>query len=334
MRNLTLIILVFAMVSCCRNLAPDVSIVSPQHDATFESGEKILISVDALDSDGQVAEVRLYINDIGLISLQSFPYNYTLATDEYEAGTYTLKATAIDDEGKSDYDEVNFLLDEGSTLRDYEGNVYETVRIGEQVWMKENLKSTKYSDGSSISLIQDSVTWLDLPEDAKAYCFYDFSENNGSIYGPLYTYQAATNGIPINEEDLVGMQGICPSGWHLPADAEWDELEMFLGMSKAETEPFGWRGSDEGSKLKETGTAHWDAPNDDATNESGFTALPGGHIHTDFMFILLGRRGSWWTATGSGTGGVTRHADAVDTRVNKSGNPPTFAYSVRCVKNE
>lgn len=333
MRSYVIMIGLILFVGCCRNQSPVCSIVVPLPDASYESGEEILISVDASDPDGLVSEVRIYVNGIGKVSLANFPFNYLLETDGFETGDYNIKAMAVDNEGKEGNDEVNITLTDASTVTDFDGNVYKTIVIGEQVWMAENLKVTHFADGTPMQLVEDSLTWLELNEDTKAYCFYDFLDQNGDIYGPIYTFPAAINGTWGTEENPSSIQGVCPSGWHLPSDAEWSELEINLGMSESETVLQGWRGTNEGSKMKEVGTAHWDEPNDDATNESGFTALPGGHINTEFMFILMGRRGSWWTASGSGNGGVSRHVDAVDTRINKSGNPPTFAFSVRCVKD-
>lgn len=147
---------------------------------------------------------------------------------------------------------------------DIDGNVYQIVTIGTQVWMAENLKVTHYRNGDVIPNVTDGPTWAGLT--TGAYCEYDNNVASVATYGRLYNWYAA-----------VDTRNIAPDGWHVPSDEEWKQLETYLGMSQAEADAIGLRGSDEGGMLKETGTSHWDSPNTGATNESGFTALPGGH---------------------------------------------------------
>ena len=160
-----------------------------------------------------------------------------------------------------------------NTVTDKDGNVYNTVTIGTQVWMKENLKTTKYRDGTSIPNETDNTAWYMLR--TGAYCEHDNSVSYSETYGRLYNWYAATN-----------VHNICPVGWHLPTDAEWTILTTYLlGESVA------------GGKLNEVGTTHWESPNTDATNETGFTALPGGCRTGDGTFQHLSYFGHWWTAT-------------------------------------
>ena len=132
------------------------------------------------------------------------------------------------------------------TVTDFDGNIYNTVTIGNQVWLKENLKSLHYSDGEVI------------PDVAK----YNDSDSLGEIYGCLYTWDAA-----MRNSTSQGAQGIAPEGWHIPTDAEWREMENYLGGASVA-----------GGKMKTAGTSHWNAPNTAATNSSGFSALPAGGI--------------------------------------------------------
>ena len=120
-------------------------------------------------------------------------------------------------------------------VTDIDGNVYKTVKIGEQRWMAENLRTTHYANGSAIPLVESISRWDNLGYADEAYCYYDNSAANGNTFGALYTGEAAKNA--------------CPSGWHLPDDTEWKELEMFLGMSQSEANATGYRGTNEGSKL-------------------------------------------------------------------------------------
>ena len=161
------------------------------------------------------------------------------------------------------------------TITDIDGNVYHTVNIGKQVWMKENLQVTHYRNGDSIPNVKYSQAWVDLfNSETGAYCTYYNSEYNNKIYGVLY------NCYIVKE-----FSHLCPSGWHIPTDEEWSTLANFLGGD-----------SIAGGKLKEKSTTHWNSPNTGATNETGFTALPGGFRSLGF-FEDLGDNGSWWSST-------------------------------------
>jgi uncharacterized protein (TIGR02145 family) len=161
-------------------------------------------------------------------------------------------------------------------VRDIDGNYYKVVKIGSQIWMAENLKTTHYSDGTIIPLLEDSVSWINLDYTSKAYCYYNNRVEYSDIYGALYNWAAAMNGTSSSNLNPSGVQGVCPDGWHLPSDSEWKELEMYLGMSQIEANKSGNRGTVEGGKLKSSGYTYWESPNTGATNSSGFTALPSG----------------------------------------------------------
>ena len=156
------------------------------------------------------------------------------------------------------------------TVTDIDGNVYNTVTIGTQTWMKENLKTTKLNDGSDITQISDNSIWGFYT--SKAYCWY----NNDKItykdtYGAIYNLST------------VATRKLCPIGWHVPSDNEWSILAKNLGGANVA-----------GAKLKESGTLHWTAPNSEATNGSGFTALPGGYrINNYGTFDDLTHKGYW-----------------------------------------
>ncbi len=203
-------------------------------------------------------------------------------------------------------------------------NVYQTVQIGDQIWMAENLKTTRYADGSAIPLVEGTTGWDALTTTDKAYCWYDNSTANRDTYGGLYTWAAAMNGAAGSDANPSGVQGVCPDGWHLPSDAEWKELEMFLGMSQAEADDTGWRGTDEGGKLKEAGTTHWNSPNTGATNESGFTALPGGIRYVDGSFSNMGYGADFWaSAEGDAAGAWGRSLGYDSADVGRNGSTST-----------
>jgi uncharacterized protein (TIGR02145 family) len=163
-----------------------------------------------------------------------------------------------DPEGIIDISDLSFLIDYmfinftplppcAGTVTDIDGNVYQTVTIGTQVWMKENLKVTHYRNGEAIPNVTDGNVWGALT--TGAYCEYNNDVNNVATYGRLYiSYAVADN------------RNIAPTGWHVPSDAEWKQLEMTLGMSQAQADSVGWHGAPVGGKLKEAGTTHWLAP--------------------------------------------------------------------------
>lgn len=173
------------------------------------------------------------------------------------------------------------------TVTDIDGNTYNTVLIGDQCWMQENLKVTHYPNGNAIPYITSNSAWGALGDNNTddAYCYYD--NNTNSEYGALYSYAAAI--ADSWERDNSHEQGICPNGWHLPTDPEWTVLTDYLGGSIVA-----------GGKMKESGTLHWNSPNTGTTNESVFTALPGGDRNDDSgTFSSAGNTGYWWSAAES-----------------------------------
>jgi uncharacterized protein (TIGR02145 family) len=163
----------------------------------------------------------------------------------------------------------------GAIAIDADGNIYSTVRIGSQVWMGENLKTTKYNDGTNIPLVTDSAVWFNLT--TPAYCWYENDEATyGNTYGALYNWYAVETGK------------LCPTGWHVPKDGGWSILSDYLGGESVA-----------GGKMKEIGLTHWQSPNAGADNSSGFTALPSGaRVYLNpWQFNAIGYAGGWWSST-------------------------------------
>ena len=204
------------------------------------------------------------------------------------------------------------------TVTDFEGNIYNTITIGTKVWIKENLKSTKYNDGSEIPYVKDGDTWHSLG--TPGYCFY----NNDSVsykdtYGALYNWYAVQTGK------------LCPCDWHVPSESEYDSLFSYLGGESVA-----------GGKMKEVGFSHWLSPNTGADNSSGFSALPGGgrdgYIKESPFSFKVGEVGAWWSSTEKSGGefafqffirydfnNISYRPDSYDDKVN--------GFSIRCVKN-
>jgi len=220
------------------------------------------------------------------------------------------------------------------TLIDYDGNSYQTVLIGSQRWMAENLRTTHYANGTAIPLVSSANSWEVLGNNNydKAFCYYN--NNFNTEYGALYTWAGAMNGANSGNANPSGVQGACPDGWHMPSDNEWKQLELTLGMSQADVDAGGWRGTDQGSKLKESGTTHWLSPNINATNSTGFTALPGGLRDHFGIFSDLTIDGNWWSSTQSGgSDSYTRKLNYNHENVMRAIFYKSYGFSIRCVMN-
>ena len=215
-------------------------------------------------------------------------------------------------------------IDDGScyTVTDIDGNVYQTIIIGTQVWMAENLKVTHYRNGDAIPTGYSNSDWENLT--TGAYAVYDGNESNADTYGYLYNWYA-----------VADSRNIAPEGWHVPTDDEIKQLEMHLGMSQSEADDSGYRGTDEGGKLKEEGTAHWSSPNAGATNESGFTALPGGYRGYDYSnYYDMGSYGYFWSSTEIHSNSAWYRKLYYDlSGVYRGSNSKQYGFSVRCVRD-
>jgi uncharacterized protein (TIGR02145 family) len=195
------------------------------------------------------------------------------------------------------------------TVTDADGNVYHTVTIGTQVWMVENLKTTKYNDGTPIPLAPGSAAWEFIW--TGAYCWYNNDITNKNPYGAIYNYFA------------ISTNKLAPTGWHVPTDAEWSTLTTYLGGESVA-----------GGKLKEAGTTHWASPNKGATNETGFSALPGGYLTDTGVFTSMGKYGDWLSATKSDNNNAVIRMLLFDAEmVITYPNATVYGFSVRCVKD-
>src|SRR5690554_6257419 len=210
----------------------------------------------------------------------------------------------------------------GTFIDSRDGNEYNWVQIGDQVWMAENLAYLP-----SVNMVADGS------ENAAGSYYYVYgydgtnvadakATDNYATYGVLYNWTAAMDGEASSTTNPSGIQGVCPAGWHLPSDAEWTELTDYLG------------GTGAGGKLKETGTTHWNSPNTGATNETSFTALPGGSRRYDGPFNYVGSNGFWWSATESGASSVWgRNINYVNSSVGRDHGYKEVGFSVRCVRD-
>jgi uncharacterized protein (TIGR02145 family) len=207
-----------------------------------------------------------------------------------------------------------FIEGYGKPITDIDGNVYRIETIGTQTWMAENLKVSRYSDGTTIPNITDNTQWLDNTTGAWAY--YNNDVANNAKYGKLYNWYAVS-------PTTNGTKNVCPTGWHVPTDTEWMVLTEYLsGLSVA------------GGKMKEVGTTSWNSPNTGATNTSLFTGLPGGSRYNAGGYDGIGAHGDWWSSAESSTYSAwsreLRAESGVAYRnyINKS-----YGLSVRCLRD-
>jgi uncharacterized protein (TIGR02145 family) len=198
---------------------------------------------------------------------------------------------------------------ETSEIKDGDGNVYTSITIGTQVWLKENLKTTSYSDGESIPLVTDNDEWGHL--ETQGYCWYNNEEiTYKSKFGALYNWYVVNSGK------------ICPTGWHVPSFDEWEDLTTFLGGELVA-----------GGKLKEEGTTYW-ADQNTADNSSGFSARGGGYRDGNGFFGSILEQGYRWTATETNSSHAWAKFIGWSTvNTYKDEMYKDAGFSVRCIKN-
>jgi uncharacterized protein (TIGR02145 family) len=231
--------------------------------------------------------------------------------------TYYVRAYATNGVGTAYGNEISYSTNTNNGfsscggVTDVDGNGYQTVQIGTQCWTQSNLTVSKYRDGSSITNITDNTQWSQTNTSSTgAWCNYNNDANNGTTYGKLYNWYA------VNDS-----RGLCPTGWHVPSDAEWTTLENHLGGSSVA-----------GGAMKST--TGWTSPNTGATNSSGFTALPGGFRTNSGGFTNVGSHGYWWSSSDAGSGYAWyRLLNYTQAAVYRNYNGLRTGYSVRCARD-
>ena len=199
------------------------------------------------------------------------------------------------------------LISNCGTVTDIDGNVYNTVTIGTQCWMAENLRTTRYNNDSLITNVTNNSTWAALRKGA--YCVYDLDPGNGATYGKLYNWYAVKTGK------------LAPVGWHIPTKAELSILITYLGGENIA-----------GGKLKSINL--WNSPNSGATNSSGFTGLPSGVRYGDGSFNLIGSDGYFWTSTENTTYSAFECGlSSINSNAYNSALSTVCGLSVRCIKD-
>ena len=204
------------------------------------------------------------------------------------------------------------LNSQAQTITDIDGNIYNTITLGTQQWTKENLKTTRFSNG-------DSIATFSLPINNDTISIFQWSYNQDSlnipVYGRLYTWYAVTD-----------IRNVCPTGWHVPSEVEWVILANFLGGDTIASD-----------KMKETGTTHWLSTSNMVTNSSGFTALPGGMRGNPTGFNGITTKGAFWSSTSWGTmvfpRAYTFSLQSTSSALHQSVSVANCGFAIRCVKD-
>jgi len=207
-------------------------------------------------------------------------------------------------------------------VTDIQGNTYNTIIVGQRLWMAENLATAQFANGDTINNIQDSPTWANLT--TPAWCNYDNDSALDQYHGKLY------NWIAVDDS-----RGLCPTGWHIPTDDEWIEMEMYLGMDTVQANlNNAWRGTDEGEQLKET--FGWNSSGS-GTNTSGFSALPSGRRNPNGVYSDFGNEARFWTSTGALTTpfqvAYERGLYSIYTSVWRTYTDINGGMSIRCIQD-
>ena len=252
--------------------------------------------------------------------------------------TYYVRAYAINSAGTSYGNQVSFTTSTGGGTGivsnpgpgvTYNSYNYPTVILGNgQEWMAHNLRTTQYNDGTSIPLVTDPNQWAANANNSTSLpmmCWYnnDQATYTANNFGALYNWYAVN---PLTN----GNKNVCPAGWHVPTDAEWSTFINYLDPNAGG----GNNNNTAGGKMKSTGTQYWQSPNTDATNESGFSGLPGGYRSSGGTFYYIGEYGYWWSSTEDSTNDAwTRHLGYGTGYAYSSNYYKAIGFSVRCLRD-
>ena len=286
-----------------------VEVTTPNGSENWQMGSSETITWN--DNISSNVEIELYRSgtlETTIISSTASDgtYSWSIPTGLTASSSYKVKIIDTANSSLYDYSDDNFTISSGAptgTCTDSDGITYETIILGSQVWMAENLKTTHYNNGEPIS-----TGW---PSYDGAYAVYDNDPSNAETYGNLYNWYAVDDS-----------RGVCPEGFHMPSDDEWQILIDYLGGYSVA-----------GGKMKETGTAHWNSPNTGATNESGFTALPGGYRSSSSGYYSdMGDYGSFWSSTAiNSNDALYRALHYLNPAVFRHNLNKRNGFSVRCL---
>ena len=306
-----------------------ITVTSPNGGETWQMGSTHNITWN--DNISENVKIELYKSGSFNRTINSSTdsdgsYDWSIPTDLTESTNYKVKISSTSST-VNDLSDNYFTIEQGGgtgTVTDIDGNVYQTIIIGDQEWMMENLKVTHYRNGDPIPNVTDDNQWTNLS--TGAYCVYDNDPAHADTYGALYNWYAVDDS-----------RNIAPVGWHVPTDAEIKELEMYLGMTQAQADDTGYRGTNEGSKLA-GGYDLWyngDLRNDPEFSTSGFTALPGGcRYYRGGNFDSIGSYAYFWTSSEYGSNYAWNRALGYsNSEVYRRNYGKKDGFSIRCVRD-
>lgn len=333
---LTLFVAIFA--SCKKEAEPQLEIISINE---ISNSEALVLAKVEYESSNEIIEKGFVWSKQSGVNMEnrlgsstfgggSGEFSHRIVNLE-ESTVYYVKAYLISNDIAIYSKELSFKTLETpsniipcpgcETIEDIDGNIYRTTYVAQLCWLVENLKTTKYNDGSEIDNVTANQEWKSTT--SGAYCAYDNDEENVENYGMLYNYYAVESGK------------LCPTGWHVATDEEWKQLESFVdsefGPHTDVWDDEGWRGSDAAVKLKsESG---WLGSG--GTNDYGFTALPGGQRdEIAAMYQRKGEWGLWWSANEiEATNKYRRHISNHETKIARFPSHKNSGFSVKCVKD-
>jgi uncharacterized protein (TIGR02145 family) len=308
---------------------------SKELQANFEANKTVIKSCGVVkfhdNSNGEVKQWEWNYGNDHTDTKQNPSHTF------FKVGSHTVSLTVSNAFDKDTEEKTNYItveVNKGTFIDKRDGQEYEWIEIGNQIWMAENLNYDQNAYGKDWS--------------------YNNNSSNAEKYGRLYSWEAVMQGEGSNNENPGGVQGVCPEGWHVPSDKEWKELEVQLGMNASEAKLLGWRGTDEGSKMAGNASL-WkegELTKNSYFNASRFKALPGGYYSSDSTgnFEYIGTDGLWWSSTEKAADSVSTDAcfRAIFYNTGEAesrsylNHGPVFrgyaskedGYSVRCVKDE
>lgn len=315
------ILLLLMFLGCQKeSTLPEIQFSSPFSGAKFLKGEVVGISLESKTPPSDTREIQMYINDVLVHSFQKFPVDYQWDTSETTPGKHIVKAIVADHHNR--VQEINLPIEISASFKDLRDNrIYKTINIGNRIWMAQNLaylpevSLPSSGSGTSPHYYINGYRGTSIDEARKTSSF--------TKYGVLYNWPAALEA--------------CPDGWRLPADDEWKELELAMGMASAEIHKKGPRGFGLGAAMKST--SGWIS---NGNNLSGFSALPGGYCYvttvtgeTDPITVFGVNLGVWWSST-SAAGESAWYRAVYDTEqgIVRSTEKRMNGLSVRCVKGQ
>ena len=263
----------------------------------------------------------------GLISVGEGIGTFSSTINQLTPGTlYFIRAYATNSQGTAYGNELIIttlpINVPGPNVTDIDGNTYQSITNCSKTWTKQNLNVSKYTDGTPIPQVTDPTQWANLT--TGAWCYYNNTTANGTTYGKLYNWYAVVGIYDTASANNPALRKkLAPTGWHVPSDAEWTQLTDCLGGESVA-----------GGKMKSTGTSLWLSPNTAATNESGFTGLPGDRRSFNGQFTQVGEAGNWWSSSDyTLADALFRFLNYYNGIANRSFTGKTNGLSVRCIRD-